>query len=53
MTAVGGASVADLHSHLIPGVDDGARSLEEALEAVERMGIPGPLEEQPLAAWTT
>jgi protein-tyrosine phosphatase len=24
----------DVHSHLMPGVDDGARSLEEALEAV-------------------
>jgi tyrosine-protein phosphatase YwqE len=33
--------VTDLHSHLIPGVDDGARSLEEALEAVERMVSAG------------
>ena len=41
MTAAGGASVADLHSHLVPGVDDGARSLEEALEAVERMVAAG------------
>ena len=31
----------DLHSHLIPAVDDGARSLEEALEAVERMVAAG------------
>lgn len=27
----------DLHSHLVPGVDDGARSLEEALNAVGAM----------------
>ena len=32
---------ADLHSHLVPGVDDGARTLEEALEAVERMVSAG------------
>jgi len=31
------ASLADLHSHLVPGVDDGARSLEDTLDAVERM----------------
>lgn len=37
MTAAGRARVGDLHSHLIPGVDDGARSLEAALESVERM----------------
>ena len=35
------AVVGDLHSHLVPGVDDGARSLEEALEAVERMVAAG------------
>lgn len=29
--------MADLHSHLIPGVDDGARSLDDALEGVGRM----------------
>jgi protein-tyrosine phosphatase len=33
--------VGDLHSHLVPGVDDGARSVEEALEGVERMVANG------------
>ena len=41
MTPEGRAAVGDLHSHLIPGVDDGARSLEEALKAVERMVAAG------------
>lgn len=31
----------DLHSHLVPGVDDGARSTEEALEAIERLAGQG------------
>jgi protein-tyrosine phosphatase len=30
-------SLTDLHSHLVPGVDDGATSLDEALEGIERM----------------
>lgn len=30
-------SFADFHSHLVPGVDDGARTVEEAVESVERM----------------
>ncbi|RMH12082.1 MAG: hypothetical protein D6701_14005 [Gemmatimonadetes bacterium] len=28
---------ADLHNHLVPGVDDGARTVEDVLEGVERM----------------
>ncbi len=30
-------SFADIHSHLVPAVDDGARSLEDVLDSVERM----------------
>ena len=41
MTSEEPTCVADLHSHLVPAVDDGARSLEEALEAVERMAVAG------------
>ncbi len=41
MTSGERTSVGDLHNHLVPGVDDGARSLEEALEAVERMVAAG------------
>jgi len=31
----------DLHSHLMPGVDDGVRTVEEALDGVERMVTAG------------
>jgi protein-tyrosine phosphatase len=30
-------ALGDLHSHLVPAVDDGARTMKEALDAVERM----------------
>jgi protein-tyrosine phosphatase len=33
--------VIDLHSHLMPGVDDGARSLDEALQALARFQAAG------------
>ena len=41
MTFGESGTAADLHSHLVPGVDDGARTLDEALEAVERMASAG------------
>jgi len=31
----------DLHSHLVPGVDDGARTVEEALEGIGRLRDEG------------
>jgi protein-tyrosine phosphatase len=34
-------AIGDFHSHLVPGVDDGARTLDEALEGVERMVAVG------------
>jgi protein-tyrosine phosphatase len=33
----GEALMTDLHSHLVPGVDDGARTLDDAMEGVQRM----------------
>ncbi len=34
-------ALVDIHSHLVPGVDDGARTVEEVLDAVERMTREG------------
>lgn len=34
-------ALTDIHSHLVPGVDDGARDLTDTLEAVERMTLAG------------
>lgn len=34
-------SLVDLHNHLVPGVDDGARDLPAVLESVERMARAG------------
>lgn len=34
-------ALGDIHSHLVPGVDDGARTLADALEAVEAMTRAG------------
>ena len=33
--------VIDLHSHVLPGLDDGARHLEEAVEIVRTMAEDG------------
>ncbi len=33
--------ITDLHSHLVPGVDDGAPTLEHALEGIARMASKG------------
>lgn len=35
------AGLVDLHSHLVPGVDDGARDLAEAVRAVEKLAAEG------------
>lgn len=34
-------ALADVHSHLVPGVDDGARTVDDVLEGVERMTREG------------
>jgi protein-tyrosine phosphatase len=41
VTAPDPSTLVDIHSHLVPGVDDGARHLEAALESVERMTATG------------
>lgn len=42
MTGTGvGDGLVDLHSHLVPGVDDGARSLDEAVVALGRLAEAG------------
>ncbi len=42
MTA--GAGLFDMHSHLVPGVDDGARTPEDTREGLERMAAAGVTE---------
>lgn len=37
----GGRVQVDIHSHLVPGVDDGARDLAEALAAIDRLVAAG------------
>ncbi len=37
----------DIHSHILPGIDDGARSLDEALSML-RMAIDGGVTTQVL-----
>jgi protein-tyrosine phosphatase len=37
MSGTSGPGIVDLHSHLVPGVDDGAPTLEDALEGIDRM----------------
>ena len=33
--------ITDYHSHVLPGVDDGIRNIEEALSALERLNKEG------------
>ena len=37
MTLDDSMSLVDIHSHLVPGVDDGARHVPGVLNAIERM----------------
>ncbi|HCD88546.1 MAG TPA: capsular biosynthesis protein, partial [Algoriphagus sp.] len=32
---------ADMHSHLIPGIDDGSKSMEESLDLIRRLSQYG------------
>ncbi len=41
MSAGEGAGVVDVHNHLVPGVDDGARTVADALAGIERMVAAG------------
>lgn len=41
MIVADATSLVDIHSHLVPGVDDGARHLPGVLAAVERMTLVG------------
>lgn len=36
-----GVGLADFHSHLVPGVDDGSRTLDEAMDGIRRMREAG------------
>ena len=31
----------DFHTHILPGVDDGSRSVDESLQMLERMQVQG------------
>jgi protein-tyrosine phosphatase len=35
------SALADIHSHLVPGVDDGARDIRESLAAIDRLAAVG------------
>ena len=39
--SAGGGQRGDFHNHLVPGVDDGAGTMEEALEGIDRMHAAG------------
>ena len=41
MTVFDAAGLADIHNHLVPGVDDGARGLEEALRHLADLSADG------------
>jgi protein-tyrosine phosphatase len=36
-------SLVDIHTHLVPGVDDGARDVSEAVAAVQRLAVAGAI----------